>query len=186
MNGPLVHRRSGTANRPITRVMVLVANGVSMTTVSATLEPFHQANTQLRCNRFNLQLVSFYNDDPVTQVGIPVPCHASSKEVLARHDIADQPDLVILCCGQLMDPNEQALMQKFTRKLVRACVPVFALGAACAAIAAAGLIRGGKCAAHWKTIARLASSSWMWNSKTSCLHQMTRLRAVLASLRRLT
>jgi AraC family carnitine catabolism transcriptional activator len=54
-----------------------------------------------------------------------------------------------------MDPNEQALMQKFTRKLIRACVPVFALGAACAAIAAAGLIRGGKCAAHWKTIARL-------------------------------
>ena len=31
----------------VTRVMVLLADGVSLTTVSATLEPFQQANTLL-------------------------------------------------------------------------------------------------------------------------------------------
>jgi len=40
MNAPLVERRSCAANRSATRVMVLVADGVSLKTVSATLLPF--------------------------------------------------------------------------------------------------------------------------------------------------
>jgi len=44
MNAPLVERCSCAANRPATRVMVLVADGVSQKTVSATLLPFLLTN----------------------------------------------------------------------------------------------------------------------------------------------
>ncbi len=45
MNAPLAERRSRAANRSATRVMALVADTVSLTTVSSTLGPFKQTNT---------------------------------------------------------------------------------------------------------------------------------------------
>jgi len=138
-----------------TRVMLLLADGVSLTTVSSTLEPFQQANSCLNRSKFDIQLVSLGNTDPTTQAGIPIPCQAASGDVLAQNNPVDGPDLAILCCGLTMDPQEQDLLRTFTRRLVRAGIPFFALGAACEALAAAGMIAGKKCAAHWKSLAPL-------------------------------
>ncbi|MGR3290666.1 MAG: hypothetical protein ACU0C9_05665 [Paracoccaceae bacterium] len=51
---------------------------------------------------------------------------------------------------------EQALQQAFARKLMRNSATVFTLGTACAANAATGMIKGGKCAAHRTTITPLS------------------------------
>ena len=69
MNAPLAERRSRAANRSATRVMVLVADSVSLITVSPTLEPFKQTNTLLRRDKFSLQRVSLSNSDSVTPAG---------------------------------------------------------------------------------------------------------------------
>jgi len=156
VNVPLVQCRPSAVNPPATKVMILVVDGVSLTTVSATLEPLQHANLLLRQDRFALQLVSLADKTPKTQAGIPVPCHTSSEEVMREDRFSEQPDLVILCCGQTIGVHDQALLQAFSRKLMRASVNVFALGAACAAVAATGMIKGGKCAAHWTTIAPLS------------------------------
>ena len=138
-----------------TKVMILVADGVSLTTVSSTLEPFHCANNLLEHDRFTLQLVSLSDNDPLTLAGIHIPCQTTSKEVLAHQDVIARPDLIILCCGPTLAANDEILLNNFSRKLARISVPIFAMGAGCAAIAAAGIIKTGRCAAHWKTIASL-------------------------------
>ena len=155
MNAPLVEHHCCVAHQLATRVLVLVADGVSLTTVSLTLEPFQQANAILGWEKFTLLLISLTDKDPTTSAGITIPCQSSYKDVLDPRNISDSPDLAIICCGQSLDSRERVLMQKFTRKLARAHVPFYAMGAACAAAAATGLIRGGKCAAHWKIIAPL-------------------------------
>ena len=86
---------------------------------------------------------------------MPVPCHASSREVFNRLELKLRPDLVILCCGQTIGNGQTFLLTEFLRKLVRISAPVFALGAASAVVAAAGMIKKGQCAAHWKTIGPL-------------------------------
>ena len=137
------------------RVVILVAEGVSLTTFSTTLEPFQQANTLLGREQFILTLVSLSEKIPVTSAGVPVPCHTSSREVFNRHELKLRPDLVILCCGQTIGDGQTTLLQEFLRKLARISVPIFALGAASAVVAAVGMIKKGQCAAHWKIIGPL-------------------------------
>jgi AraC family carnitine catabolism transcriptional activator len=79
----------------------------------------------------------------------------SSAEVFNYQKARLRPDIAILCCGQTIAVGETALLHDFLRKLTRFSVPVFALGASSALAAAAGLIKNGKCAAHWKTIGPL-------------------------------
>lgn len=155
MNAPLNNTQWSLASLMTTKVMILVADRVSLTTVSATLEPFQHANTLLEQDRFTLQLVSLSDKDPLTLAGIRVPCQTTSKEVLSHRDVIVRPDLVILCCGPTLAAKDEVLLNEFSRKLALISVPVFAMGAGCAAIAAAGIIKTGKCAAHWKTIASL-------------------------------
>ena len=137
------------------KVLILIAEGVSLTTISTTLEPFQQVNRLLGREKFILTLVSLTERNPVTSAGVPVPCQVSSRDTFGHHDIKLRPDLAILCCGQTIDTGEKALLHEFLRKLTRAAVPVFALGASSAMVAAAGMIKNGKCAAHWKTIGPL-------------------------------
>lgn len=155
MNAPVSDRKSFVPYNMATRVMVLVADGVSLTTLSSTLEPFQHANAILGRDRFELQLVSLRDKDPITMAGISVSCHAPSCEVLEHGDIIRRPDQVILCCGQVLAEHDKGPMRDFVQKLAQCSVPFFAIGAACAAVVAAGLIKGDKCAAHWKTIAPL-------------------------------
>lgn len=155
MNAPVSDRSSFVPCDRATRVMVLVADGVSLTALSSTLEPFQHANAILGRDRFELQLVSLRDKDPITMAGISVSCHASSCEVLEHGDIIRRPDQVILCCGQVLAEHDEGPMRDFMRKLAQSGVPFFAIGAACAAVVTAGLVRGDKCAAHWKTIAPL-------------------------------
>lgn len=155
MNTPVVTCQTSVSRTTATRVMMVLVDGVSLTTVSSTLEPFQQANICMNQSRFEIQLVSLGGKNPTTRSGIPIPCQAASDDVLKHYDVADRPDLVILCCGLTMEAASQALLQKFARKLFRGGIPFFALGAACEAIAVAGMIKGTKCAAHWKTLAPL-------------------------------
>ncbi len=103
--------------------------------------------------RFELQLVSLRDKSPTTKAGVSVSCHVSSSEVLGHCVIIRRPDQVILCCGQVLAERDKGLMRDFVQKLALSSIPFFAIGAACTSVAAAGLIKGGKCAAHWKTIA---------------------------------
>ena len=155
MNAHTSYRSSYESNKMTTRIMVLVTDGVSLTTLSSTLEPFQHANTILARDRFVLQLVSLRDEDPTTTAGISVSCDAQSSQVLEFCNVIQRPDQVILCCGQVLAERDKSPMRAFVQKLVQSSVPVFALGAACAVVAAAGLIKGEKCAAHWKTIAPL-------------------------------
>jgi len=155
MNAPLHNHSAFVPRITTTRVMVLIADGVSLTTLSSALEPFQQANAILGCGRFELQLVSLREVDPVTTGGISVSCHARSDDVLIHCDVMQRPDQVILCCGQVLEEHDKGPMRVFIRKLVQSGVSFFAIGAACAAVASAGLIKGGKCAVHWKSIAPL-------------------------------
>ncbi|MDG2405455.1 MAG: helix-turn-helix domain-containing protein [Paracoccaceae bacterium] len=134
------------------KVLILVSKGVSLTTISTTIEPFQQANKLLGREKFILTLVSLTEKNPLTSAGVPVPCQVSSRDVFDHHDKKLWPDLAILCCGQAIETGEKALLHEFLRKLARVSAPVFALGASSAVAAAAGMIKNGKCAAHWKTI----------------------------------
>ena len=156
MNAPILGRVSVFTNQPIIRVMILVVDGVSLTTVSTTLEPFQQVNTMLGEGRFHIQLVSLESTDPMTSAGIPIPCHLTSTDVLAKLNLQNRPDLLILCCGQMTPPINQASAGKFARKIARQNVPIFALGAACFIAAKTAMIKGGKCATHWKMTSSLA------------------------------
>lgn len=156
MNAPILGRVSVFTNQPIIRVMILVVDGVSLTTVSTALEPFQQVNTMLGEDRFHIQLVSLESTDPMTSAGIPIPCHLTSTDVLAKLNLQNRPDLLILCCGQMTPPINQASAGKFARKIARQNVPIFALGAACFIAAKTAMIKGGKCATHWKMTSSLA------------------------------
>ncbi|WP_371229804.1 GlxA family transcriptional regulator [Roseovarius sp. 2305UL8-3] len=155
MNTPLVSCKPSASTLAATRVMLLLVDGVSLTTVSSTLEPFQLANRYMRRIAFDVQLVSLDGRDPTTQAGIPIPCQAASGDVLGACDMSGRPDLVILCCGQSVDGPSQTLLQRFVRKLFRASIPVFALGAACEVIAGTGILKTRTCAAHWKSLASL-------------------------------
>jgi transcriptional regulator GlxA family with amidase domain len=156
MNARILGRASVFTNQPIIRVMILVVDGVSLTTVSTALEPFQQVNTMLGEGRFHIQLVSLESTDPMTSAGIPIPCHLTSTDVLAKLNLQNRPDLLILCCGQMTPPINQASAGKFARKIARQNVPIFALGAACFIAAKTAMIKGGKCATHWKMTSSLA------------------------------
>jgi transcriptional regulator GlxA family with amidase domain len=156
MNAPILGRVSVFTNQPIIRVMILVVDGVSLTTVSTALEPFQQVNTMLGEDRFHIQLVSLESTDPMTSAGVPIPCHLTSTDVLAKLNLQNRPDLLILCCGQMTPPINQASAGKFARKIARQNVPIFALGAACFIAAKTAMIKGGKCATHWKMTSSLA------------------------------
>jgi transcriptional regulator GlxA family with amidase domain len=156
MNAPILGRVSVFANQSIIRVMILVVDGVSLTTVSTALEPFQQVNTMLGEDRFHIQLVSLESTDPMTSAGVPIPCHLTSTDVLAKLNLQNRPDLLILCCGQMTPPINQASAGKFARKIARQNVPIFALGAACFIAAKTAMIKGGKCATHWKMTSSLA------------------------------
>ena len=156
MNAPILGGMSVFANQSIIRVIILVVDGVSLTTVSTALEPFQQVNSMLGEDRFHIQLVSLSSTDPMTSAGIPIPCHLTSTDVLAKLKLQNRPDLLILCCGHVTSPINQASAGKFVQKFARQNVPVFALGAACLIAAKTAMIKGGKCATHWKMISSLA------------------------------
>ena len=156
MNAPILGKMSVIANQSIIRVMILVVDGVSLTTVSTALEPFQLVNTMLGEGRFHIQLVSLEATNPMTSAGIPIPCHLTSTDVLAKLNLQNRPDLLILCCGQVTSLINQASVGEFARKVARQNVPVFALGAACFIAAKTAMIKGGKCATHWKMISSLA------------------------------
>ena len=156
MNAPILGKMSVFANQSIIRVMILVVDGVSLTTVSTALEPFQLVNTMLGEGRFHIQLVSLEATNPMTSAGIPIPCHLTSTEVLAKLNLQNRPDLLILCCGQVTSLINQASVGEFARKVARQNVPVFALGAACFIAAKTAMIKGEKCATHWKMISSLA------------------------------
>ena len=155
MNTPFLKTPHCPASQTKTKVVILVAEGVSLTTISTTLEPFQQANKLLGWEKFNLTLISVTEKNPVTSAGVPVPCQTSSIGVFNHQKVRLRPDLAILCCGQTIAAEETALLHDSLRNLTRFSVPVFALGASSALAAAAGLIKNGRCAAHWKTIGPL-------------------------------
>ena len=155
MNAPISTLHPSGSIRSETRVVLLLADGVSLTTVSAALEPFQHANTCMRRQRFDVQLVSLGDDDPMTQSGIPIPCDAAAETVLALCNTISRPDLVVFCCGQSMDTVSRELLQRFLRRLLRTRIPFFTLGSACEVIAGTGRRNGGKYAAHWKSLASL-------------------------------
>ena len=69
MSVPLINTQRGLASPSSTKVMILVDDRVSLTTVSATLEPFQCANTLLEQNKFTLQLHTQISEfDPDTAV----------------------------------------------------------------------------------------------------------------------
>ena len=156
MNASILGKMSVFANQSIIRIMILVVDGVSLTTVSTALEPFQLVNTMLGEGRFHIQLVSLEATNPMTSAGIPIPCHLTTTDVLAKLKLQNRPDLLILCCGQVTSPINQASAGKFVQKFVRQNVPVFALGAACFIAAKTAMIKGEKCATHWKMISSLA------------------------------
>ena len=141
MNAPFSETPHCQASQTKTKVVILIAEGVSLTTISTTLEPFQQANKLLGWEKFNLTLVSITEKNPVTSAGVPVPCQTSSIEVFNHQKVRLRPDLAILCCGQTIAAGDTALLHDFLRNLTRFSVPVFALGASSALAAAAGLIR---------------------------------------------
>ena len=58
MNAPFSETPHCQASQTKTKVVILIAEGVSLTTISTTLEPFQQANKLLGWEKFNLTLVS--------------------------------------------------------------------------------------------------------------------------------
>ena len=137
------------------KIMILVVENVSLTTVASIMDPFLYTNKILRCDRFDLELVSLLEDPPLTTSRVRIECDKSSKQVLAHGDIKNRPDFVMLACGQEIDKSSQKALQAFLRKLAATSVPFVALGAANAYAVTTGLIRADKCVAHWETIGLL-------------------------------
>ncbi len=155
LNEPRFERQHSPDEQTNIKVMILVLDGVSLTTVSVTLEPFQHANALFEEEKFEIQLISLVDSDPVTSAGIPIPCHDTSATILQTFGQRDRPDLLILCCGQMLRPADQSSTQNFVRRLARANVPVFALGAGCTVIAKSAIVKEQVCAAHWKISAAL-------------------------------
>ena len=97
--------------------MILVVDGVLLTTVSTALEPFQQVNTMLGEDRFHIQLVSRKSTNPMTSAGIPIHCHLTFTDVLAKLNLQNRPYLLIFYCGQVTSPTNQASAEGFTEEL---------------------------------------------------------------------
>lgn len=151
MNAPvfLQHR---LIDEPQTSVMVVVLDGVSLTTVSAATEPFHLVDTMLSRDRFLLQLVSLAGEDPMTQPGIPIPCSTSVTEICAN-PTSKRPDAVVICGGR--QTNASPELERFLRYLMRWHCKAFVIGDVGAVAGRVGLLRNQSCAAHWKSLAAL-------------------------------
>ena len=147
MNAPILGGMSVFANQSIIRVIILVVDGVSLTTVSTALEPFQQVNSMLGEDRFHIQLVSRKSTNPMTSAGIPIHCHLTFTDVLAKLNLQNRPYLLIFYCGQVTSPTNQASAEGFTRRIAGQNVPVFALGAACFIAAKTRYSRNGLSAA---------------------------------------
>ncbi|MGB0493224.1 MAG: GlxA family transcriptional regulator [Paracoccaceae bacterium] len=138
------------------KVVIVVIDGVSLTTVSATIEPFQQANTLLNAEKFKIQLLSLDDADPITSAGIPIPCQNTSSKILDSFSQREKPDLLILCCGQSIRPHDQPTTKNLVRKMALQNIPIFALGASCAVIAQSAIAKGTLFATHWKNSTVLA------------------------------
>ena len=89
------------------KIMILVVDGVSLTTVASIMDPFMHANKILGRDRFDLERVSLLEQDPLTPVGIRLACEKTSNCVLAHGDVKNRPDFVMLACGQEVDKTSQ-------------------------------------------------------------------------------
>ncbi|MGB2084639.1 MAG: hypothetical protein ACPHVO_09490, partial [Paracoccaceae bacterium] len=56
------------------KIMILVVDGVSLTTVASIMDPFMHANKILGRDRFDLERVSLLEHDPLTTAGVRLAC----------------------------------------------------------------------------------------------------------------
>lgn len=153
MNAPF-HSRARDVEADSTTVSVIVLDGVSLTTLATTIEPFHLANTLQAKVWFDVRLVSFHDHDPVTATGVAASCRTPLDDV--GYASVHGPEWVILCGGQRVD-DPQAL-RAFLRNLARTRCNLFAIGGAGAVAASLGMTLGGRCSMHWKSIAPLSET----------------------------
>ncbi len=71
MNAPFSETPHCHASQMKTKVVILIVEGVSLTTISTTLEPFQQANKLLGWEKSNLTLVYITEKNQVQAPGCP-------------------------------------------------------------------------------------------------------------------
>ena len=83
--------------------MLFVVDGVSLTTLSSPVDQINCADDLFGCELFKLQFVSVHGEFSITQPRFEIDCEVSSRDVLRRGDLTNQPHLWLSACGQKID-----------------------------------------------------------------------------------
>ena len=100
---PIIARvQKNSANKNL-KIMLVVVDGVSLTTLSSTVDQINCVNDLFGCELFKLQFVSLHGEISITQSRFEIDCEVSSREVLRHGDLKNQPHLLFRACGQKID-----------------------------------------------------------------------------------
>ncbi|AMS41574.1 GlxA family transcriptional regulator [Aminobacter aminovorans] len=146
----------GTALLPgpssVTEFLVLVLPGFSQLCLAALIEPLRLANSLTRSTMFAWKLISLDGNPVGCASGLTVGVSGSLD---AAKGILPNVSLV-LCAGENVERHGGAELRRSLRRMVRAKVPIYALGTATWLLAEAAVLRDARCTIHWGRMAALA------------------------------
>nr|WP_246592153.1 GlxA family transcriptional regulator [Aminobacter anthyllidis] len=141
--------------RCVTNLVVLVLPGFSQLCLASFVEPLRLANSLGGSDLFRWRIISLD--------GKAVEC-ASGISVGVTNSLADveqslAPDVsLVLCAGEGVESLRAHQLRSTLRRIVRAKVPIYALGTATWLLADAAVLGKARCTIHWSRIASLSET----------------------------
>lgn len=136
----------------VRKITFFLINNFSMIAFATAVEPLRMANRMLGETRYEWRLASIDGRPVTASNGVSVEVETSLDD--ERHAIAGsrRPSMLFVCSGVRVEENENRSLFAFLRESKNAGIIVGGLCTAAYLLAAAGLLKGKRCAIHWENL----------------------------------
>lgn len=136
---------------------ILLLQGFSQLCLSSLVEPLRLANALAGTELFSWKLVSLDGHSVASTSGISV--EVSGRFAEAVKALPFEPKAAVaICAGEGVEHHGSHELRASLRRIVRAQLPVYALGTATWLLADAGLLGEARCTIHWGKMAALSET----------------------------
>lgn len=138
---------------PVAEFTILVLPGFSQLCLASLVEPLRLANSLTRSTLFSWKIISLDGSAVECASGVSVGVMGSFAEISKTlHPHAS----LVLCAGENVERLADAAVRGTLRQLLRAKVPIYALGTATWLLADAAVLHNTRCTIHWGRMAALS------------------------------
>lgn len=132
-------------------VFFLVPN-FSMIAFSTAIEPLRIANRMLGAEAYKWELASMDGEPVIASNGIAVSVNSDLSKARQALIGLKRPSMLFLCSGMDVEETENKSLFAYLRESKNCGVTVGGLCSAAHLLAAAGLLKGKRCAIHWENL----------------------------------